>query len=477
MQIIRKYWRRLVAAVGILVLLGAGTGLLVWYKFFRVVEQPAFASEEEFFKYGSVRSELLLGLPYPLFVTLPRVFPDLLPGPGGFAAFGLPWEEGKPLPVGLSLKTLGFPRVTINCAFCHTTSYRETADDPPTYVVGGPTHTLRLQKLLRFLFAAANDPRFTSTRLMIEMSMDFDMSLLDRALYYFFIIPFTREAIQQAEKQFAWIDKRPDWGPGRDDPFNLVKFILNQQPDDDTSGNSDIPAIWRLDDRDGQALHLSGEALTPNAVVTLSAVGIASLPFKDFKDRNARIEAYLRKLQPPAYPFGVDADLAARGGELFAANCADCHAAGGSRVGTVIPLDEIGTDPGRSDSFDTDDAERANRRFRLLGVDDSEFTAASGYVARPLSGVWLLAPYLHNGSVPHLRALLSPPAERPRSFYRGHDVYDQTNIGFASGADTAAAGAWRYDVDVRGNSNAGHVFGTTLSADEKAALIEYLKTL
>ena len=477
MEIIRRYWRRLVAVVGILVLIGAGTGLLVWYKFFRIVEQPAFASEEEFFKYGSVRSELLLGLPYPLFVTLPRVFPDLLPGPGGFASFGLPWEEGKPLPVGLSLKTLGFPRVTLNCAFCHTTSYREKPEDLPTYVVGGPTHTLRLQQLFRFLFAAANDQRFTSTRLMIEMSMDFDMSLLDRALYYFFIIPFTREAIQQAEKQFAWIDTRPDWGPGRDDPFNLVKFILNQQPDDDTSGNTDIPSVWRLDDRDGQALHWSGEALTPNAVVTLSAVGIASLPFKDFEARNARIEAFLRKLQPPAYPFGVDDALAERGAALFEENCADCHANGGGRVGTVIPLDEIGTDPGRSDSFTKDDAERANRRFRLLGVDDSEFTAASGYVARPLSGVWLLGPYLHNGSVPHLRALLTPPDQRPRRFYRGYDVYDQENIGFVSDDAAAAAGAWRYDTDVRGNSNAGHVFGTTLSADDKTALIEYLKTL
>ncbi len=477
MEIIRRYWRRLVATVGILVLLGAGTGVLVWYKFFRVVPQPTFASEEEFFKYGSLRSELLLGLPYPLFVTLPRVFPDLLPGPGGFAASGLPWEEGRRLPVGLSLKTLGFPRVTLNCAFCHTTSYRAAPDDPPTYVVGGPTHTLRLQKLFRFLFAAANDPRFTSKRLLIEMSMDFDLSLLDRALYYFFIIPLTREAIREAGRQFAWIDARPDWGPGRDDPFNLVKFILNQQDDDGTSGNTDIPAVWRLDDRDGQALHWSGEALTPNAVVTLSAVGIASLPFKDFAARNARIEAYLRELQPPAYPFGIDEALAERGAALFAENCADCHAAGGGRTGTVIPLDEIGTDPGRSDSFSRDDAERANRRFRLLGVEDAEFTAASGYVARPLSGVWLLAPYLHNGSVPHLRALLTPPDRRPAHFYRGHDVYDQANVGFVSGNAAAAAGAWRYDTGLRGNGNAGHAYGTALSADEKTALIEFLKTL
>ena len=40
----------------------------------------------------------------------------------------------------------------------------------------------------------------------------------------------------------------------------------------------------------------------------------------------------------------------------------------------------------------------------------------------PLDGIWLRAPYLHNGSVPTLRDLLRPPDERPVVFYRGYDV-------------------------------------------------------
>jgi hypothetical protein len=35
----------------------------------------------------------------------------------------------------------------------------------------------------------------------------------------------------------------------------------------------------------------------------------------------------------------------------------------------------------------------------------------------------------------------------------------------------------RYDTAEAGNSNAGHLWGTELSADEKKALIEFLKTL
>jgi hypothetical protein len=35
---------------------------------------------------------------------------------------------------------------------------------------------------------------------------------------------------------------------------------------------------------------------------------------------------------------------------------------------------------------------------------------------------------------------------------------------------------WKYYVSERGNGNGGHEYGTALSPEEKAALIEYLKT-
>jgi hypothetical protein len=33
-----------------------------------------------------------------------------------------------------------------------------------------------------------------------------------------------------------------------------------------------------------------------------------------------------------------------------------------------------------------------------------------------------------------------------------------------------------YDTSVRGNANTGHIYGTTLSDDDKRAIVEYLKT-
>jgi hypothetical protein len=38
-------------------------------------------------------------------------------------------------------------------------------------------------------------------------------------------------------------------------------------------------------------------------------------------------------------------------------------------------------------------------------------------------------------------------------------------------------GAFLFDTRLPGNSNAGHNYGTDLSEREKAALIEYIKTL
>ena len=101
----------------------------------------------------------------------------------------------------------------------------------------------------------------------------------------------------------------------------------------------------------------------------------------------------------------------------------------------------------------------------------------SGYIAAFLDGVWLRAPYLHNGSVPTLRDMLKPVAERPKVFYRGYDVYDAVNVGFITQGPEAERVGTKFDVSERASGNQGHEFGATLPAAEKNALIEYLKTL
>src|SRR5215831_18319968 len=137
--------RRLrITLVALLVVL-AFLGWYGWYKFFRVVPQLPFATEHERFKYGSIGAEATAGIPYWIVYVLPRVFPDKMPGPNGYASFGLGWEEGQELPIGFTKMTIGFDRVGNNCAVCHTARYRLTPDDEPTFVPTGPNHTLNLE--------------------------------------------------------------------------------------------------------------------------------------------------------------------------------------------------------------------------------------------------------------------------------------------------------------------------------------------
>lgn len=106
------------------------------------------------------------------------------------------------------------------------------------------------------------------------------------------------------------------------------------------------------------------------------------------------------------------------------------------------------------------------------------------YKARPLTGIWAVSPYLHNGSVPNLYALLSPQNERPDKFWTGSKEFDPVKVGH----DTSELkGAYLYDVTKPGNNNHGHEFkdgprgngviGPALAPDDRWAIIEYLKSL
>jgi mono/diheme cytochrome c family protein len=464
-------------------------GFVVWWKFFSSAPQH-FADDRARFDYGSLGGELVAGIPYSIFMILPRVFPDLVEryategygpakaGYGGYGAFGLAWEEGERLPVGLSIKQLGYERVSLNCALCHTASYRLAADAPSQFAVGGPAHTLNLQGLLRFLIAASHDRRFTAARLLPEIALHFPLDPIDTVIYTTILIPGTRAALRVAAHELGWMEQKPAWGPGRDDAFNLPKFILTQMPWDDSVGNTDFPALWRLRDRAGGLLHSAGEAKNLYAVVATSAIGIGSLPTDQFEPRNEWLEAFIAKLEPPAFPGAIDAELAGRGQRLFSQYCAGCHAESGARTGTAVPLGEIGTDPAHVLAWRQRNAERMNAVVRFLGASNADVQGAQdGYVARPLVGVWLLGPYLHNGSVPTLADLLSRPEQRPKSFFRGYDVVDMEKVGFVSTGEEAAAHGFAFDTALRGNGNGGHEYGTELSEADKRALLEYLKKL
>ncbi len=493
-----------------LVLLAAFGGWLTWVKFFR--ERPqVFASEEEQFKYGSLGAEGDRGLPYFIWLVMPRLFADLLPGPGGWTSFGIIWEEGAEMPVGFSKKTVGFERVTNNCAVCHTATYRLSEEETPKVVAAAPGHTNNLQDVLRFMFKAAHDPRFNSETLMNEIRLvsgnqygNGGLSFLDRQIYRYVLIPFTRKALLEQEKQFTWMERfvgdgtaKPAWGPGRDDAMNLTKYFMTQQKEDNSVGPTDFPSIWNLGIRSGKdkngrqmLLNWTGDTPAVRSVLIDSAMGLGAPPRPWFLQRMADLDRYLSDLPPPAWPFAathpIDPVRAEAGSRIYARDCAGCHEPRGDRTNKVIPIAEVGTDEERMHSWSKAAAEEANRKVKEMGIDRPPMTELDpyGYISPPLDGLWLRAPYLHNGSVPTLRDLLNPPAERPVTFHRGYDVFDPVKVGWKEPeprrlgprgelADTF----FLFDTRRRGEGNGGHLYGTELTPEEKEALVEFLKTL
>lgn len=97
----------------------------------------------------------------------------------------------------------------------------------------------------------------------------------------------------------------------------------------------------------------------------------------------------------------------------------------------------------------------------------------AGYESRSMNGIWATAPYLHNGSVPSLYALLWPK-QRPKTFYTGSLVYDPVKMGFVA---NGSAGGTLFNTALPGNSNKGHTYGAGLSPAKKNDLLAYLKSL
>ena len=239
-----------------------------------------------------------------------------------------------------------------------------------------------------------------------------------------------------------------------------------------------------------------------------AAFGTGTTPPTIDLERIGRVEQWLLTAKAPEFRrwFPIDDTLAKRGATVYAATCAGCHGADGRnfglpagereracvtasdgddglyapQLGKVTRWEQVATDRRRLDSYSRELA--LNQSTLYAGYDwrFCHFRKTQGYANLPLDGLWLRAPYLHNGSVPTLHDLLEPAAKRPVEFYRGNDLYDPVDVGFvATVASEGPRRYFKYDTRDEGNSNAGHegrAYGTELPPEDKRALIEFLKT-
>lgn len=468
--------------IGPLVLVTAIASLPLTLTIFDPNRPETHADILEHFKYGSIGAEERAGIPYPIWQILPELFPHHLPQrPGnGYERFGFVFEPGKERPIGTSLRDRQVKLIGLNCAVCHTGTVRDNEGGAARIVLGMPSHQFDLQAYQRFLFACVRDTGFSRENVWRAMRQrNPKLSWLDSILYGWFVIPRTKSEGTRLANNFAFFESRPAQGPGRVDTFNPYKVLFNFDLAADRSvGTADLPSLWNQKIREGMWLHWDGNNNSVSERNKSAAIGAgcseASLDLPSMK----RVEDWIWTLPAPKFPAArIQQQRATAGASIYARECAACHDPGGKQTGQVVPAAQVGTDPERLQSFSAPLAQRMNTLGTGRPWKFTRFRATDGYAAMPLDGVWLRAPYLHNGSVPTLRHLLEQPENRPAVFWRGYDVYDYADGGFVWNGPQAEQSGFRFDSSLKGNSRAGHLYGTGLPREDKLNLLEYLKTL
>ena len=259
---------------------------------------------------------------------------------------------------------------------------------------------------------------------------------------------------------------------------------------------SDPPPWWRAHKKN--ALFYNGMARGDHRGTMMLATALCTDSVAEAQAIDtyfADIQAFIRSVRAPKYPFMIDAALAKTGEAVFSANCAGCHGTYAEKdedetyPNLLFPLDLIGTDPVVAEGgtkYAPELVDWYNESFYGSITRMEPNDPFPGYMAPPLDGVWATAPFLHNGSVPNIELVLDS-SKRP-TYWKRVDLdsthFDQWSLGWPfvelpyghDGADPAER-KFIYDTTHIAHANTGHTFGDHLSGPERHAVIEYLKTL
>lgn len=247
---------------------------------------------------------------------------------------------------------------------------------------------------------------------------------------------------------------------------------------------TDIPPLWHLKRKNvltytGMAQGNGPKHAMISTILTLQDTTEAEKIYEMMKD----IWAYLETIAPPKYPHPINDELAREGRLVFNTNCSHCHGKYGKDgyyPNKLIPGKIVGTDSmlikytllykGYENWY--------NRSWYSRSHEPAFTKAQDGYIAQPLDGIWITAPYFHNGSVPTLEGVLNSKT-RPRYWKRdfSKQEYDYQKLGWKYKKLARPGGKKTYDTSIPGYGNYGHYFGDKLTNRQREALIEYLKTI
>lgn len=252
-----------------------------------------------------------------------------------------------------------------------------------------------------------------------------------------------------------------------------------------------VPPWWRIKKKHAMFYNAEGRGDHARIMMLASILCTDSVAEARAIDQWAPdIRAYLESLAAPDYPYPINQETAAQGDPIFQQNCSACHGSYGKDAyypNLLIAYEQVGTDPELAKHLAGKEGERFIRWFNQSFFGEiARNEPALGYMAPPLDGVWATAPYLHNGSIPTIEALLNSSI-RPRYWLspKAPTDFDQKTLGWRfTELDYGKPDAKNpeehkriYDTTLKGYSNAGHIYGDHLTASDRSAVIEYLKTL
>jgi hypothetical protein len=234
----KKPWKAIVTGAIVLIVIMVAIGGAAWYHLYHVKAQPGWITADlrDRYFYGSVGAGETPGIPYWVWLAMPRVFPEEMRVPGGYAALGMAWEEGKEMPVGFAKQQVGYIRVSGNCALCHVTTVFTEPDQAPQIRPAVSGKTTDLKPLLTFWQQCAADPRFNADELFSEIESDTSLSLWDKALYRYVLIPRIKQALLEDPTQVLfspairahWQNPRSE-APFADSDLRMLRDYVRQQ--------------------------------------------------------------------------------------------------------------------------------------------------------------------------------------------------------------------------------------------------------
>ncbi len=402
----------------------------------------------------------------------------------------------------------------LGCTACHagTTYDAEGMPVPERAWLGMPNTSLNLEAYTTSVFRALNHALEREEALFGMLDQLYpEMGWRERQTLGRLVMPLVRQrlgALEGAARPLPF----PNGVPGSTNGVAALKFQFGLPLEGGGAGDAGIVSIPDLGDRYRRSsLLVDGAYAVPGAArqaavaeadlstagrdnlaaitafFTVPSMGVHPEKAITYLDETSDIFAFLEEAyQPQPFPGPVEPEAARRGAVLYAEDCSQCHgtyAWPGDRPRLVaFPnwLGDVGTDPLRAQAFTTALAERIEAT-----VYKSRIAArhTGQYAAPPLTGLWASAPYLHNGSVPTLRALLSPEI-RPVQFQLGGHALDFDAMGIRLAEDGAYPAGYTpfsvpvlFDTRALGQGNGGHTFGASLTPEERSALIAFLKLL